>query len=101
MVKARIPQNGNYAIVTGITNLKNIVKWSGNFYQGSFANPTWIMHVPYTFLEGTPITSWINIYSYYNPNYNDFEASFVGGGNYASGYFNGEVIFFLEYTKNS
>ena len=99
MIKARIPSNGAYAVATGIANLKNIVSWRGNFYQGSFANPTWIMHVPYTLLEGTPITNWIMIYCYYNPNYNDFESTFTGGGAYATSYFDGEVIFFVEYTK--
>jgi hypothetical protein len=99
MVKATIPANGSYAVATGISNLKNIVSWRGNFYQGSFANPTWIMHVPYTYINPTNTAEILNIYAYYHPTYNDFETTLYGTGQYASGYFNGEVIFFVEYTK--
>jgi hypothetical protein len=101
MVKGTIPVNGSYQFPINVPNLKNLVSWRGNFYQGSFSNPQWVMHVPYTYLEGSPVTNWLTIYCYFYPQNKTFETSFMGGGVYATAYYTGEVIFFCEYTKTT
>ena len=96
-----IPQNGNYSIPIDVSNFKNLVKWSGNFFQGGYQAPQWIMHIPYTYIDPLNPSDILNIYVYFAPNTLSFMTSFYGIGQYSSGYFNGQGILYIEYTKNN
>ena len=90
-----VQQNGSFAY--GIPTNERVKDWRGNFFQTSIENPSWIMHIPYTYL-GNPISDWIMIYVY--ATIGRFECSFLGGGMYAGGYFNGYAVITYKYTKS-
>lgn len=74
---------------------ERVKDWRGNFFQDSIDNPTWIMHIPYTYVSGS--LDWIMIYVY--AQVGSFQCSFLGGGQYTSGYFNGYAVITYKYTK--
>ena len=94
-----IPQNGSYSIPVNIQGTYHIVNWRGNFFQFGYENPNFIMHVPYTYINQANTSEIINIYCYYNPSRQEFAIDLYGTGQYASGYFNGQVVMYIEYTK--
>jgi len=93
----RIPQNGNYDIPFGVSDAK-VRNWRGNFFQASVDNPSWVMHIPYSYINDN-YPNFINIYCYYDPAENTFDFQAMGWGQYSQ-YFNGYAVFFVEYTKN-
>ena len=99
-VQVEVPNNGIYSI--SIPNNHMVKVWSGNFFQGTISNYSFIMHIPYTYLNGTPIGDWINIYVYAQPQPSSgFILNFLGGGQYSTGYFNGLGVITYKYTKSS
>lgn len=92
----RVPSNGNYFV--SIASGCNAKDWRGNFFQGSIDNPQWVMHIPYSYLEGTPVQNWIQIYVYAHST--GLNCAFLGGGQYAPQYFDGYAVFFVKYTKD-
>lgn len=95
-----VPRNGVYSVPINVTNLKNVVNWRGNFFQNGYQNPAFIMHIPYTYFDSNNLADMINIYIYYNPPASGFQCNFYGSGVYASAYFNGQGILYVQYTKN-
>jgi len=94
----QVPSNGNYSISLGETGAK-VVSWRGNFFQGSIDSPAWIMHIPYTYFDPANLGTMINIYVYFDPSSNKFQCSFYGSGQYASSYFAGWAVLYVEYKK--
>ncbi len=92
----RIPANGAYTIST--PSGTKIRDWRGNFYQGSVNNPSWIMHIPYTYID-IANNKFLNIYVFYNGGDSKFYCTFEG--TYASSYYNGYARITYKYTKNS
>ena len=93
-----IPDNGNYAVSTGVSDLKNLAHFTGIFYQGSMSNPQWCMHIPYTYID-TINGTFLNIYVYYDPTTKSFQCNFVG--TYSPHYYNGEAYITFRYTKSN
>ena len=91
-----VPDNGSYEFSIGVSDLKNLVHFTGIFYQGSMSNPQWCMHIPYTFID-TSNGKFLNIYVYYDPPVKSFQCSFVG--TYSPHYYNGEAYITFRYTK--
>ncbi|MCQ2247702.1 MAG: hypothetical protein MJZ50_01705 [Treponema sp.] len=89
-----VPKNGPYS--TSIPSNEKVKDWRGNFFQGNVNNPSWVMHAPYTYIEGNGST-WIMIYIYFGNGYVNY--SLLGGGQYASSYFNGQLVLTYKYTK--
>ena len=98
-IKLQVPSNGNYSAPLNENNAR-VVNWRGNFFQHTIASPSWIMHIPYTYFDQTNLSTMINIYVYYDPNGGSFQCSFYGSGPYASAYFNGWAVLYVEYTKS-
>jgi hypothetical protein len=96
-----VPQNGEYSVPINVVNLKNVVNWRGNFFQGDYQNPAYIMHIPYTYFDQNNLANMINIYGFYLPSSSAFNFNFYGSGIYANAYFNGQAILYVQYTKNS
>jgi hypothetical protein len=94
-VRLSVPNNGSYSI--SIPTNHKVKVWRGNFFQGRVENPEWIMHIPYTYLNGMPLSEWINIYVFAQGG--SFFCDFFAGGRYASSYFNGVAIITYKYTK--
>ena len=92
----RVSANGSYNFST--PSGTKIRDWRGNFYQGSIDNPSWIMHIPYTYIEPSNNT-FLNIYVFYNGGDRKFYCDFYG--TYASSYYNGYARITYKYTKNS
>ena len=99
-VVATIPSNGEYQIPVGISGNFNIVSWRGNFFQGGYTSPQFVAHIPYTFIDETVSGDVINIYAYYLCTAHELIAKFYGMGSYAQAYFNGQAVFYIEYTRD-
>lgn len=94
-VLANIPNNGTYSI--SISTSHKVKRWSGNFFQGSIENYSFILHIPYSYLYGTPLADWLCIYVYEQSN--GFILNFMGGGQYVTRYYNGVAVITYQYTK--
>ena len=97
-VQVNVPRNGNYII--SIPGTHKVKDWRGNFFQGSIDNPSFVMHIPYTYVEGSPVSSWIMLYSYASSE-GRLYLNCLTGGQYSSNYFNGVGVITYRYTKTS
>ena len=78
-------------------NNEQVREWSGNFFQNTIDNPTWIMHIPYTFINATD-NKFLMIYVYWNTQTHQFSLNL--GGTYQAGYYHGYAVITYHYTKN-